>query len=103
MPVVPHQVLRSVCRVAQPPCDPVLIFASPQVSRAHANEGALPSPDGQPGLNMIQHEPTGAPGAAMTEGGGSEGGGGERGDGGGGCEGGGGEGGGGEGVPNTRT
>ena len=98
MPVVPHQVLRSVCRVAQPPCDPVLIFASPQVSRAHVNDGALPSPDGQPGLNMIQHEPTGAPGVAMTVGA-------DGGDGGaiGGAAGSGGEGGGGEGVPSTLT
>ena len=113
MPVVPHQLLRPIWRLAQPSCEPVLILASPHVSRTHTNDGALPSPEGQPGRYMIQHEPTGAPGAAMRVGvaggvagdgtsGGSEGGGDDGGNGG--IKGGvGGEGGGGDGVPSTLT
>ena len=123
---MPHQVLRPTCRLAQPSCEPVLMLASPQVSRTHTNDGALPSPDGQPGWYMIQHEPTGDPGAAMRVGvaggvagdgspgdgpiGGIVGGGGDDdgvdgGNGGGnsGAAGSGGEGGGGDGVPNTLT
>ena len=68
MPVVPHQLLRPIWRLAQPSCEPVLILASPHVSRTHTNDGALPSPEGQPGRYMIQHEPRGAPGAAMRAG-----------------------------------